>query len=46
MLPNRRQALECMVWTGAAALWTVTAGAPRASLFGSAQSLKINRTWK
>ena len=36
--PNRRHALECMLWAGGGLLWTVAGGIPRSSLIGSAQA--------
>ena len=35
---DRRQALECMIWTGTGVLWTVTGGVPSSALLGSAQA--------
>jgi len=34
--PYRRGLLKCMVWTGAAVLWTVSGGVPRSRLLGAA----------
>ena len=36
--PDRRRALECMVWAGAGVLWTVAGGIPRSSLLGTANA--------
>jgi Icc protein len=40
---SRRGVLECMVWTGAAVLWTVHGGVPRARLVGTAEAATAPR---
>src|SRR5580658_4696000 len=35
---NRRGLLECMLWAGTGALWTVAGGVPRSSLLGISQA--------
>jgi Icc protein len=35
---DRRGLLECMAWTGAAVVWTMSGGVPRSALLGSAQA--------
>jgi len=36
--PNRRQALECMVWAGSGVLWTLAGGVPTSRLIGEARA--------
>jgi hypothetical protein len=36
--PDRRQALECMVWAGTGVLWTVSGGIPASAILGTAQA--------
>ena len=36
--PTRRGLLDCMVWGGAAVLWTVAGGVPRSRLVGAAEA--------
>ena len=36
--PNRRQALECMVWAGSGVVWTLAGGVPKSSLIGEARA--------
>jgi 3',5'-cyclic AMP phosphodiesterase CpdA len=35
---DRRQALECMLWSGTAVVWTVAGGVPASRLIGSARA--------
>ena len=42
---SRRHALECMLWAGTGALWTVVGGIPRSSLIGSAQAAEGSFTF-
>jgi hypothetical protein len=42
---SRRHALECMLWAGTAALWTVSGGVPRARLIGSAEAAETGFTF-